>query len=130
MLLKHGFLFQANDGGDGRPSRLKRRIHGRNWVSARRKPNTPGRPQILKWTLDNGTPVLDFLVQSPPLRCWDYIRARRGRAGRARVAACDFPCGPVPGYAVSHSVLLLLKATLRTPPSSPLLLILTFPELS
>lgn len=30
------------------------------------------------------------------------------------------------GYALSHSVLLLLKATFRTPPSSPLLLILNF----
>lgn len=76
-------------------------------------------------------PVLDFLVQSPPLRCWDYIRAPRGRAGgRELLPATDFPCGPVPGYAVSHSVLLLLEATRRTPPSSPLLLILTFPELS
>lgn len=131
MLLKHGFLFQANDGGDGRPSQLKRRIRGRNWVSAQRKPNTPGRPKILKWTLDNGTPVLDSLVQSVPATpVLGLHKSTEGAGRRARAAACDSPCGPAPGYAVSHSVLLLLKATLGTPPSSPLLLILTFPDLS
>lgn len=131
MLLKHGFLFQANDGGDGRPSRLKRRIHGRNWVSARRKPNTPGPAPNLEmdpgqWNARLG--LLGAVPATPVLGL--HNKSTEGASRRTRVAACDFPCGPVPGYAVSHSVLLLLKATLRTPPSSPLLLILTFPELS
>lgn len=57
MLLKHGFLFQANNGGESRPSRLKRRIHGRDWVPAQQR-RTPWATRILNWTLDNRTSVL------------------------------------------------------------------------
>lgn len=62
MLLKHGFLFQANNGGESRPSRLKRRIRERNWVSAqqRRKPLVdpnlemdPGQPNACLGLLDS-----------------------------------------------------------------------------
>jgi hypothetical protein len=51
MLLKHGFLFQANNGGEMRPSRLKRRIRWRHWVFGATREQPPWATQILKWTL-------------------------------------------------------------------------------
>lgn len=72
MLLKHGFLFQANEGGETGPSRMKRHIPraALGFVASKGAASRgPWAPQILKWTLDNRTAVL-----GPLGKCWKLLR--------------------------------------------------------
>lgn len=112
MLLKHGFLFQANNGGESRPSRLKRRIHGRElgFGATKAHPSPPGRPK--SW---NGP----WTTAERPSWALGLVHKSVGQQQRA-TCLLRLPVWSGPGYALSHSVLLLLKATSKTPPSSPL----------
>ena len=87
MLLKHGFLFQANDGGESCPSRLKRGIHGRNWGSAQQRSRPLG---ALNLGMDPGQSNaclgLSWTVGAVYIKAW---------TGKRASSSCDSPCGPV-----------------------------------